>query len=117
VSSTETVIFSVGSRPAVRIPDDENIILAKNLPLDGAKPGYSLFSLQGLLGRNLPGEAFWPSGAAGGQPASGAQIGFWVIRLLLAASVLKRTTDEHRWTQILKAGFGISFTFLRITVR
>jgi hypothetical protein len=70
-----------------------------------------------LLGHSPPGEAFWPSGTAGGQPASGAQIGFWVIRLLLAASVQKRTTDEHKWTQILKAGFGISFAFLRVTIR
>jgi hypothetical protein len=71
-------------------------MLAKNLPLDGTKPGSSLLSMEGLLGHSPRGEAFWPSWTAGGQPASGVQIGFWVIRLLLAVSVQKRTTDEHR---------------------
>jgi hypothetical protein len=79
----EIVIFSVGSRSAVSIPCEENFILAKNLPLNGTKPGSSLFSQEALLGQSPPGQAFWPSGTAGGQPASGAQIGFWVIRLLL----------------------------------
>ena len=32
-------------------------------------------------------------------------------------SVQKRATDEHGWTQILRAGFGISYAFLRVTVR
>ena len=78
----EIVVFSVGSRSAMSIPCEENFILSKNLPLHGRKPGCSLLSMEGLLGRSLPGEAFWPSGTAGGQPASGAQIGFWIIRLL-----------------------------------
>jgi hypothetical protein len=29
---------------------EENFILAKNLPLDGTKPGSSLRSLEGLIG-------------------------------------------------------------------
>ena len=110
------------------IPCEENFILAKNLPLNGTKPGSLLFSLEGLPGHSPLPEAFWPAGAAGGQPASGAQIRFWVIRLLLAVSVQKRTTDGHRWTpvlrsdtaeggQILNAGLGISFAFLRVTGR
>ena len=86
-SPNEIVIFSIGSRSAVSIPGEENFILAKNLPLDGTNPGSSLLSMEGLWGRSPPAEAFWPSGAAGGQPASGAQIGFGVIRLLLAVSV------------------------------
>jgi hypothetical protein len=61
-----------------------HFILARNLPLDGTKPGSSLLSVEGLLGRSPPGEAFWPSGNALGQPASGAQIGFWVFRLFSA---------------------------------
>jgi hypothetical protein len=94
----EIVIFSVGSRSAVKIPGEENFILAKNLPLHGREPVSSLLSLEGLLGQSPPGKAFWPSGTAGGQPASGVQIGFWGIRLLLAVFVQKSTTDEHRWT-------------------
>jgi hypothetical protein len=83
-SANEIVIFSVGSRSAVSIPVGENFILAKNLPLYGRKLGSSLRSTEGLLGRGPPGGAFWTSGTAGGQPASGAQIGFWVFRLLFA---------------------------------
>jgi hypothetical protein len=101
----------------VSIPGDENFILAKNLPLDGTKPGSSLLSMEKLLGHSPPGEAFWPSGTARGQPDPGAQIGFGEIRLLLAVAVQMRTTDEHRWTQILKAGFGISFAWLPVIVR
>src|ERR1017187_1414826 len=82
----EIVTFSVGSRSAVSIPCEENFILAKNMPLEGPKPGSSLLTMEGLPGRRPPGEAFWPAGTAGGQPASGAQIGFWVIRLLFAQS-------------------------------
>jgi hypothetical protein len=82
----EIVIFSVGSRSAVSLPCEENFILARNLPLNRTQPGSSLLSLEGSLGGSPPGEAFWPSGTAGGQPASGAQIGFWVIRLLFAQS-------------------------------
>jgi hypothetical protein len=77
-------MFSAGARSAVSSPGDENFILAKNLPLRGRKAGSSLLSMEGLLGRSLSGEAFWPSGTAGGQPASGVQIGFWVLRLLFA---------------------------------
>ena len=90
--------------------------------------GSSLLSMEGVLGRSPPGEAFWPCKTAGGQPASETQIGFWVFWLLLTVSVQKRTTDEHRWTpvlrsdtaeggQILNAGLGISFAFLRVTGR
>jgi hypothetical protein len=43
----EIVVFSVGSRSAVSIPGEENFILAKNLPLDGTKPGSSLLSMEG----------------------------------------------------------------------
>lgn len=75
------VIFSVGSRSAVSIPGGESFILAKNLPLHGPNPGSSLFSLEGLLGRSPPGEAFWHSAAAECQPGSGAQIGFLVFWL------------------------------------
>ena len=100
-SVNENVIFSVGSRSAVGIPGEENFIKAKSLRLDGRKPGSSLRLMEGLPGRSPAGAAFWACGTAGGQQASGAQIGFWVIRLLLAASVQKRTTDAHRWTQIL----------------
>ena len=99
------------------VPCEENFVLAKNVPLHGTTPGFSVPTMEGLPGHSPLGEAFWPSGTAEGQPASGAQIGFWVIRLLLAVSVQKRTTDEHRWTQILKAGFGISFAFLQVAVR
>ncbi len=77
----EIVIFSVGSRSAVSMPCEGKLILAKNLTLHGSKPGSMLHSMEGLLGRSPPRKAFWPSGTAGGQPASGAQIGFWVIRL------------------------------------
>ena len=78
----EIVICSIGFRSAVSIPGDENFILANKLPLGGIKPGSSLLSMEGAMGRSLPGEAFWPCGTARGQPASGAQIGFWIIRLL-----------------------------------
>jgi hypothetical protein len=78
-SVNEIVIFSVGSRSAVSIRCEENFIPARNLPLDGTKPGSSLLSMEGVLGRSPSGEAFWPAGIAGGQPASGAQIGFWVF--------------------------------------
>src|ERR1035437_3347540 len=37
----EIVIFSIGSRSAMSIACEENFILAKNLPLDGTKPGLS----------------------------------------------------------------------------
>jgi hypothetical protein len=57
----EIVVFSVGSRSAVSIPCEENFILARNLPLDGTKPGSSLLSMEGVLGRSPSGEAFWPS--------------------------------------------------------
>jgi hypothetical protein len=80
----EIVIFSVGSRSAVSIPCEENFTLAKNLPLHGTKPGSSLRSVEELPGRSPSGEAFRSAGTAGGQPASGAQIGFWVIRLFSA---------------------------------
>jgi hypothetical protein len=40
------VIFSVGSRLAGSIPSEENFILAKNLPLDGTKPGPLLLSME-----------------------------------------------------------------------
>jgi hypothetical protein len=50
---------------------EENFILAKNLPLDGTKPGTSLLSLEGLMGRSPAGEAFWSSGTAGGFQAKG----------------------------------------------
>jgi hypothetical protein len=82
--ANEIVIFAVGSRSAVSIPCEENFILAKNLPLDGTKLGSSLLSMEGLLGHSPPREALWPSGTAGGQAVSGAQIGFWVFRLLFA---------------------------------
>src|ERR1035441_8471353 len=82
----EIVIFSVGSRSAVSLPCEENFILARNLPLNRTQPGSSLLSLEGSLGGSPPGEAFWPSGTAGGQPASGAPIRLWVIRLQLAQS-------------------------------
>ena len=71
--------------------------MAKNLSLHGTNPGPWLLSLEGLLGRSRPGEALWRSGAAGGQPASGAQIGFGEIQLLLTVPVQKRTTDGHRF--------------------
>ena len=80
----ELVIFSVGYRSAVSISCEENFILAKNLHPDRTKPGSSLISLEGLLGRSPPGEAFWRSAAVGGRPASGAQIGFGVIGLFSA---------------------------------
>jgi len=80
----EIVIFSIGARSAVSIPGEENFILAKNLPLDGTKPGSSLLSMEGLLSRSPPGDAFWPFWTAGCQPASGAQIGFWVFWLFSA---------------------------------
>ena len=80
----EFVIFSAGARSAVSIPCEEIFILAKNLPLDGTEPGSSLLSMEGLLGRSPPGEAFWPSGTAGGQPAFGARIGFSVFWLFSA---------------------------------
>ena len=41
------VVFSVGSRSAVSIPGEENLILTRNLPLDGPNPGSSLFSMEG----------------------------------------------------------------------
>ena len=121
-------MFFIGSLLAVSIPCEDNFILAKNLPQHGTTPGSSLLSTEELLSCGPPGEAFWPSGAAEGQPASGAQIGFWLSRLLLTVSLHKRPTDEHRWTpvlrsstaddgQILKAGFGISFAFLRVAVQ
>ena len=47
-SANEIVIFSVRSRSAVSIPGEENFILAKNLPLDGTRPGSSLVSMDGL---------------------------------------------------------------------
>ena len=76
VPVNETVIFSVGSRSAVSIPGEENFILAKNLSLDGTKPGSSLLSLEGLLGHSPPGEAFWPSGTAGANLPLGRKSGF-----------------------------------------
>jgi hypothetical protein len=48
------------------------------------KLGSPLLSMEGLLGRSPPGEAFWPSGTAGGQPAFGTRIGFSVFWLFLA---------------------------------
>jgi hypothetical protein len=42
-------MFSASARSALRIPCEENFILAKNLPLDGTTPDSSLFSLEGLL--------------------------------------------------------------------
>jgi hypothetical protein len=57
-SGNEMVISSVGSRSAVSIPGEENFILAKNLPLDGTKPGSSLHLMERLLGQSPPGEAF-----------------------------------------------------------
>ena len=39
----QIVIFSVGSHLTVSIPCEENLILAKNLPLDGPNPGSSRF--------------------------------------------------------------------------
>ena len=80
----EIVIFSVSSRSTVSILGEENFILAKNLPLDGTKPGSSLFSMEGLLAVTHRAKHFGLPGLAGGQPASGAQIGSWVIRLLFA---------------------------------
>ena len=65
------VILFIGSWSAVSIPCEENFILAKNLPRDGTKPIPSLLSLEGSLGRSPPGEAFWPSGTAGGIQAKG----------------------------------------------
>src|ERR1039457_5024204 len=84
VPVNEIVIFSVGSRSAVSTSCEENFMLAKNLSMDGTKPGSSLLSMEGSLGQSPPGEAFWPCGTAGGQPASGAQIGFWVFWLFSA---------------------------------
>ena len=75
-SVNEIVIFSVGSRSAVNRPCEENFILAKNLPLDGTKPGSSLLFPEGLLGRSPPGGAFWPSGTAGANPPLGRKSGF-----------------------------------------
>jgi hypothetical protein len=43
----ETVVFSVGFRPAASIPCEENFILAKNLPLNGPNPGSSRFRRKG----------------------------------------------------------------------
>jgi hypothetical protein len=83
-SVNEIVIFSVGSRSAVSIPCEENFILARNLPLHGRKPGSSLLSMERMPGHGPSGEAFWPSGAAGSQPAFGVQIGFGIIRLFSA---------------------------------
>ena len=85
-SANEIVVFSIGSRSAVSIPGEENFILAKNLPLHGTKPGFSLLSMEGegLPGRSPPGEVFWPFGTAGDQPASGTQIGFGVFWLFSA---------------------------------
>ena len=60
----EVVISSAGSCSAVSILGEENFILAKNLPLDGTNPCSSLLSMEGLLGRSPPGEAYWPSGTA-----------------------------------------------------
>jgi hypothetical protein len=57
-SANEIVVFSAGSRSAVSILREENFILAKDLPLDGTKPGSSLLSLEGLSGLSPPGEAF-----------------------------------------------------------
>ena len=73
-----------------------NLILGKASPLDGTNPGSSLLPLEGLLGHSPPGAAFWPSGAVGGQPASGAQIGFWVIRLVSAVTMQLTKTPLNR---------------------
>jgi hypothetical protein len=59
-------------------------MLVKDPPRDGTNRGSSLLSMEGLLGPSPPGEAFWPSGTAGGQRASGARIGFWVFWLFSA---------------------------------
>ena len=71
-SVNEIVMFSIGSRSAVSIPCGENPILVEAPPLDGPNPSSSLLSMEGLQGHSPPGEAFWPSGTAKGQPAFGA---------------------------------------------
>jgi hypothetical protein len=53
-SVNEIVIFFAGAHSAVSIPGDEDFMLTKDLPLDGPKPGSSLFSLEGLLGHGPP---------------------------------------------------------------
>ena len=76
MSVNEIAIFSVGARSAVSIPGEENFIPAKNLPLHRRKPGSSLLSMEGLLGRSPPGEAFWPSGTVGASLPLGRKLGF-----------------------------------------
>ena len=71
----EIVICSIGFRSAVSIPGDENFILANKLPLGGIKPGSSLLSMEGAMGRSPPGEAFWPSGTAGASLPLGSKSG------------------------------------------
>jgi hypothetical protein len=96
-SLNEIVIFSVGCRSAVSIPGEESPTLAKKLPLHGRNPGSSLLSMEGLMSRSPPGEAFWSFGAAGGQLAAGAEIGFWIFRLLSA-----------RWPGVPLASLGLA---------
>jgi hypothetical protein len=109
----EIVVLSVGSRSAVSIPRDENFILAKNLPLGGPNPGCSLFSIEELLGRSPPGEVFWPSRIAGYQPASGAQIGFWVFWLFSerwggVPQLELAAQSARRWAALLEHPNGVA---------
>ena len=52
----------------------------------------SLFSMEWLFGHSPLGEAWWHSGTAGGQLASGARNTFWVIWVHLPAARIWRRT-------------------------